>query len=107
MPACPLCGEEAQVIHAHLKPPAAGVRIPSVDGGKIRGVVPLQSLRNLETTFNRLTSIEGPIQEHFDLAGNKLSSSGNLFANWIDASALTVLIGGLIILRLFSNGWSV
>ena len=51
-----------------MKPPTAGVRLLSIDGGGVRGVLPLQALGNLEATFNRLTGLEGPIQQHFDLA---------------------------------------
>ena len=51
-----------------MKPPTAGVRLLSIDGGGVRGVLPLQALENLEATLNRLTGLSGPIQEHFDLA---------------------------------------
>ncbi|KAI5796092.1 acyl transferase/acyl hydrolase/lysophospholipase, partial [Pyronema domesticum] len=84
---CPLCGDSREVT-AHIKPPTAGVRLLSIDGGGIRGVLPLQALRSLETTFNYLTGTSGPIQEHFDLA--------------IGTSS-----GGLIVFGLFINGWSV
>jgi hypothetical protein len=66
--ACPLCGMDAGGFIANMKPPTAGVRLLSVDGGGIRGVIPLQALSSLERTINRLTGISGPIQEHFDLA---------------------------------------
>ena len=68
MPTCPLCGNETTSFRAHMKPPTAGVRLLSIDGGGVRGVLPLQALGNLEATFNRLTGLSGPIQEHFDLA---------------------------------------
>jgi hypothetical protein len=72
----------------HLKPPTAGVQLLSINGGGIRGVLPLKALAGIEDTFSRLTGIKGPIQEHFDLA--------------IGTSA-----GGLIVLGLYINGWSV
>ena len=47
-----------------LKPPTAGARILSVDGGGIRGVVPLEFLASLQETLGPSC----PIQDLFDLA---------------------------------------
>jgi patatin-like phospholipase/acyl hydrolase len=50
------------------KPPTAGIRILTVDGGGVRGIVPLKALLQLEEAMNHLLGYSGSIQEHFDLA---------------------------------------
>lgn len=47
-----------------LKPPTAGIRILSIDGGGSRGVVPLEFLRILQNMIGHSC----PIQDLFDLA---------------------------------------
>lgn len=47
-----------------LKPPTASIRILSIDGGGIRGIVPLETLSLLQ----QLIRSDCPIQELFDLA---------------------------------------
>lgn len=47
---CGLCLRPADLT-VHLKPPTAGVRILSVDGGGIRGIVPLEFLELLQRSF--------------------------------------------------------
>lgn len=67
---CTLCC--SGTLTAGLKPPTAGVRILSIDGGGIRGVVPLAFLELLQQTI-------GPklrLQDLFDLALG--TSSGKL-----------------------------
>ncbi|KAF8533989.1 acyl transferase/acyl hydrolase/lysophospholipase [Trichophaea hybrida] len=88
MSTCPLCGKDIKTFRAHQKPPTAGIRLLSIDGGGVRGVLPLQALHSIELAFNELTGISGPVQAHFDLA-------------------LGTRIGGLIVFGLFLNGWSV
>jgi hypothetical protein len=58
---CLFCQE---LIHfnCRVKPPTAGVRVLSVDGGGTRGTVPLESLCLLQTLLGRL-----PVQDCFDL----------------------------------------
>ena len=65
-----------------MKPPTAGVRLLSIDGGGVRGVLPLKALGNLEATFNRLAGPSGPIQEHFNIALGT-SSGKSLSQNWV------------------------
>ena len=67
---CPLCS--SGWLTAALKPPTAGVRILSIDGGGIRGVVPLEFLGILQNAV-------GPdclVRDLFDLAFG--TSSGKL-----------------------------
>ncbi|EGX47261.1 hypothetical protein AOL_s00091g5 [Orbilia oligospora ATCC 24927] len=78
------CSRDGMPITVRIKPPTAGVRILSIDGGGIRGIVPIQYLRELEMRLN----LKCHIQDHFDIAMGTSS-------------------GGLIILGLMINAWSV
>lgn len=60
---CLVCGKEAALL-VRLKPPTAGVRIISVDGGGIRGIVPLEFLSQLQHSLGSSCRI----QTLFDLA---------------------------------------
>lgn len=74
---CPLCGQAASESGAKLftfVPPTAGIRALSLDGGGVRGIVPLTFLRHLETQF---AFLDCPLQEHFDLVVG--TSSGESF----------------------------
>ena len=59
--ACTLCTSGRVVVR--LKPPSAGVSILSIDGGGIRGVIPLEFLNRLQQTIG-----DCPVQDLFDLA---------------------------------------
>ncbi len=67
---CPLCSSGWLTVA--LKPPTAGVRILSIDGGGIRGVVPLEFLGILQNVVGP----DCPIRDLFDLAFG--TSSGEL-----------------------------
>ncbi|MCJ1473164.1 hypothetical protein MMC13_001815 [Lambiella insularis] len=67
-----------------VKPPTAGVNILSIDGGGIRGVIPLEFLNRLQ----KVLGPDCPVQDLFDLA---LGTSS----------------GGLIVLSLFLQCWNV
>ncbi|KAL8770679.1 MAG: hypothetical protein Q9209_003747 [Squamulea sp. 1 TL-2023] len=82
MDACLLCGSGALTVI--LKPPTAGISILSIDGGGVRGAVPLEFLRMLQETLGD----DCPIQDLFDLAFGTSS-------------------GGLIVLSLFIRQWGV
>ncbi|EXJ72783.1 uncharacterized protein A1O5_03930 [Cladophialophora psammophila CBS 110553] len=60
---CPVCGKRERFL-VRLKPPTAGFRILSIDGGGLRGIVPLETLSLLQ----QLAQSDCPIQELFDLA---------------------------------------
>ncbi len=66
---CPLCGH-TEAVTFKLKPPTAGVRVLSIDGGGIRGIVALRFMKELQNALKLFM----PVQEHFDLAVG--SSSG-------------------------------
>ncbi|KAF1965274.1 hypothetical protein BU23DRAFT_574994 [Bimuria novae-zelandiae CBS 107.79] len=75
--ACPL--HESDTIfdtpwEVYFKPPLAGVRVLSLDGGGIRGIVILQVLLSLEKEFDHRI----PIQDFFDLIVG--TSTGGILA---------------------------
>ncbi len=94
---CVLC--HSGTLTVRLKPPTAGYRILSVDGGGTRGVVPLEFLGLIQDLIG-----DCPVQDLFDGAWG--TSSGT----YTCPSAFTtadVPLGGLIVLCLFLLGWDV
>ncbi|KAM0714602.1 hypothetical protein Q7P37_009898 [Cladosporium fusiforme] len=83
MATCMMCQTRSQ-LRVQLKPLTAGVRVLSIDGGGIRGVVPLQFL----CLLNSVLGSTDRLQDFFDLA--------------FGTSA-----GGLIILGMFARNWRV
>lgn len=70
---CILCQTKGRLV-AKLKPPTAGARILSVDGGGVRGVVPLEFLGLLQDLLDPGL----PVQDLFELAFG--TSSGRKFS---------------------------
>jgi hypothetical protein len=62
---CVLCGVSYQNATFRFVPPTAGIRVLSVDGGGIRGVIPLVFLQHLERSMPFLGCT---IKDHFDYA---------------------------------------
>lgn len=60
---CVCCGKIADLL-VRLKPPTAGLRILSVDGGGIKGIVPLEFLNLLQRSLGSSCRV----QDLFDLA---------------------------------------
>lgn len=60
---CVLCQTKGKLV-ARLKPPTAGARILSIDGGGVRGVVPLEFLNLLQGFLEP----QLPLQDLFELA---------------------------------------
>lgn len=60
---CVLCGVNYQSSKFHFVPPTAGIRMLSVDGGGVRGVIPLVVLQHLDRT---LAPLGCAIKDHFD-----------------------------------------
>ncbi|KAF1991096.1 hypothetical protein K402DRAFT_436349 [Aulographum hederae CBS 113979] len=81
---CPLEGNNVRHTWTiRLKPKSAGVRILTLDGGGMRGIVELETLRALEQAMN----VQIPIQSFFDLIVG--TSTGGLITlglgvmNWL------------------------
>lgn len=61
--ACLLCSAQVN-LRVQLKPATAGIRVLSIDGGGIRGIVPLELLRKLQSSIGG----KARIQDFFDVA---------------------------------------
>ncbi|KAF2680658.1 FabD/lysophospholipase-like protein [Lentithecium fluviatile CBS 122367] len=77
IPACILCGrlQPKEKSTFRLTPPSAGIRILCIDGGGVRGVIPLIFLHHLN---NELGYLRCPLHEFFDYVGG--TSAGGLIA---------------------------
>ncbi|KAK6436023.1 hypothetical protein LTR95_007787 [Oleoguttula sp. CCFEE 5521] len=75
LPVCLLCGQSDQPATIQLLPPTAGVRVLSLDGGGVKGIIPLTFLDQLE---KRLAGFQIPIRDHFDFVCG--TSAGGLIA---------------------------
>ncbi|KAF2727575.1 FabD/lysophospholipase-like protein [Polyplosphaeria fusca] len=73
--ACILCGQSQSKRSFRLKPPTAGIRILCIDGGGIRGVVPLTFLQDLDRS---LSHFKRPLGDYFDYVCG--TSAGGLIA---------------------------
>ena len=62
-PECMLCGEQNHRLVISLMPPTAGIRLLSLDGGGVRGVVPLVYLEFLQ---DRLAELQVPLRAIYD-----------------------------------------
>jgi hypothetical protein len=94
---CVLCQDHSSLA-VSLKPPTAGVRIMSIDGGGTRGVLPLQHMLLLQEAVGDCS-----LNDLFDLAvgtssGKSIKPLSRLFLT---------RAGGFIVLGLFSLGWDV
>lgn len=75
---CFLCGTNFPSFKIRIKPPTTGIRLLSIDGGGIRGVIPLSILIELEDTISRLAGFHCPIQENFDLVYGTSSGTSKI-----------------------------
>ena len=96
---CPMCGLQMSW-DVRIKPPTAGIRILSIDGGGIRGVVPLETLSLLQ----QLAGSDCPVQELFDLA---YGTSIGMYQEGRIIGEANASVGGLLILSLFLQNASV
>lgn len=76
IPSCILCGcvQSNECDTFRLKPPTAGLRILSIDGGGVRGVIPLMFLNHFEDELNGLG---GYVSDCFDyVCGTSAGKTG-------------------------------
>lgn len=78
---CVLCGQTQSKATFSLIPPTAGIRILCIDGGGIRGVIPLTFLQFME---KELSFIGCALQEHFDyVCGTSAGESQSFSSNFL------------------------
>ena len=80
---CPLCGESNSRGPFRLLPPTAGVRLLALDGGGVRGIVPLILLENIGRLLEPLSL---PVSEAFDfVCGTSAGKARDLFflVDWL------------------------
>lgn len=95
---CILCTDNT-FVQARLKLPTAGVRMLTVDGGGIRGVIPLQFLSVLQESFG----VDMNIQDLFDAAYGTSAGKYRRRSSYNRRSST----GGWIVLGLVLQGWDV
>lgn len=71
--ACMMCGGSSQ-LEVQLKPATAGIRVLSIDGGGIRGLVPLEFLRNLQRALGSAVRIQDFFDVAFGVSAGRFSS---------------------------------
>ena len=72
---CFLCSQDTEGAQFGFKPKTKGVNVLGIDGGGVRGVIPLQSLLLLEQKLKPYLP-DFPVQDFFDIAFG--TSSGKL-----------------------------
>lgn len=99
---CFLCSKETNGAKFRLKPRTKGISILAIDGGGVRGIIPLQLLQLLELKLKPYLS-EFPIQNHFDMTVGTSSGKHNPSPDHGDANDL----GGIISLAAVHQGMSI
>lgn len=98
---CPLCGIPHSNIPFRHTPPTAGIRVLCLDGGGIKGIIPLIFLQHLQ---KKLHFLEVPLSEYFDFVCG--TSAGKSCSRLCYRIMLTA-VGGLIEIGIFLMGRSV
>ena len=62
--ACILCSNKGKLL-AKLKPASAGARVLSIDGGRVRGIVPLEFLTLLQGVLDPELQIQNLFEQAF------------------------------------------
>ena len=97
---CPVCSEFHGGKPFELIPPTAGIRLLCMDGGGIRGIIPLAVLYHIESVFSTMAV---PLTEAFDfIYGSSTGTCSTVVARY---NADDVL-GGHVALGLFLMGWN-
>ena len=68
--ACILCQTKGKLL-AKLKPPTAGARVLSIDGGGVRGVVPLEFLTLLQGVLDPELQVQDLFEQAFGTSSGK------------------------------------
>ncbi|OQN95256.1 hypothetical protein B0A48_18713 [Cryoendolithus antarcticus] len=76
---CLVCGQSNQPATIQLLPPTAGIRVLSLDGGGVKGIIPLTFLDQLE---KHLAEFQIPIRDRFDFVCGGLFSIGPFIMRW-------------------------
>jgi len=76
---CFLCSQDTKGAQFGFKPKTKGVNVLGIDGGGVRGVIPLQALLLLEQKLKPYLP-EFPVQDLFDVAFGTSSGKLLLFA---------------------------
>ncbi|KAL8939686.1 MAG: hypothetical protein Q9216_003226 [Gyalolechia sp. 2 TL-2023] len=76
-----MCVDEGEV-KVRLKPPTAGVRILSIDGGGVRGVVPLESLSLLQNQLGPDLPLDSLFDQAFGTSSGGLITLGLFLKHW-------------------------
>ncbi|KAK1076975.1 hypothetical protein LTR33_008479 [Friedmanniomyces endolithicus] len=97
---CLACGAGTDLL-IRLKPPTAGIGILSVDGGGVRGIIPLEFLHLLQRSLGSSCRV----QDLFDLALG--TSAGTYQMLEIKTDSTNALEGGLVVLGLFAKHWDI
>lgn len=98
---CILCGVNYQRLVFQFVPPTAGIRMLTIDGGGVRGIIPLKFLQHLEKLLDYL---DCPIRDHFDYVCG--TSAGGLL-RLVVCSKQLIGLGGLIVIGMFLLHWGV
>ena len=99
---CVLCGETNSPPVFQLTPPTAGIRLLAVDGGGVKGVLPLVFLQHIES---QLADLGSSVRDYFDLVCG--TSSGKAFIACCERFGDSLICtGGLIVLGIFLMQWS-
>jgi hypothetical protein len=80
LPECTICGEAHSSTFTFI-PPTAGIRLLSLDGGGVRGIIQLTVLEHLE---RELVDFGCPLEEYFDSVVG--TSSGKQTTHYLAAS---------------------
>ena len=96
---CVLCF--AGKLTVHLKPRTSGISVLSIDGGGVRGIVPLEFLKMVQCRLGKTCAV----QDLFDFVAG--TSSGDCLLPLMPLALLLTETGGLIAIALFLQGWTV
>lgn len=73
---CLLCGVTYAKAIFHFVPPTAGIRVLTIDGGGVRGIIPLKFLEHIERLLKNLCC---PLRDFFDLACGTSAGESSAF----------------------------